>query len=189
MTDLAIVGHGPSMNGSRLGGLIDRHEEVCRVNPGAIPEAGQDYGTKTNIVAGRIDRADIYRESGEFWGVGTAVIGLAEKREWKKLAEYTKARAGVVFVPSEALLRWAERFREMRDQEKAKCISNGAAAIVCALERGYRTIRLYGFDSVKAGNNDADDARSLKANHDWAAEREILGEIAEAYGANIKFAD
>ena len=190
MTDIAIIGHGPSKNGSWLGRFIDAQDCVCRVNPGnrPEPELEPDFGTKTDIVADNASRALKSEGVPIFWPVGVKVFNAAIHNDLEKLSPWFDGFTGKIFMPLQVQLKWHLSFRERRRKGKTKFLSNGMCAIICALEAGFRDIRLYGFDSVQAGNNFTDDQRSVKANHDWETEHEMLPDIVGPYGAEINFA-
>ncbi len=194
MTDLAIVGHGPSMNGSQQGGLIDSHARVCRVNPGHTPGSDIDYGEKTDIVADSVKRVKNSMGVAEFWPVGVKVIAAATNGGIGTLAPWFDGFNGTVFYADKAQLSWTEFYRSMRDPQKTKFMTNGLSAITCALERGFNDIKLYGFDNLEVGEHLRDGVsadklvREDKANHDWAAESRLVKDMAETYGATITFA-
>jgi len=171
---MIIVGHGPSMAGSKRAAEIDSHDIVIRLKAGLLNE---DFGYKTTVMCVSTEVPALINkvEADEYWFYpkngnfeGAAVIN-----------EIVRVQKPVL-IPLAYCNRFNEAFRARFANHPN--VSTGMAAILIALHRyDPEEITLAGFDTLLdpsiefARHPDVPSTGlGVLAGHDWEAENRLL---------------
>ena len=195
---VAIIGHGPSLEGAGLGARIDSFDSVIRLKKGwqLIDKDPRDYGT----------RCDVLMSSTETLGTmllpqGPVRTGIQLYVGYPKYGWYDEQTAGKVglqlnadlVIPLNLFNYWNFRFRELAP--KHPNVSLGCAALAFAAEEfDTDEIHLFGFDSLARPEQSYRRIRSIPRtgsgpfpNHDWPKENVLVGFIATEAGVAVHF--
>jgi hypothetical protein len=192
VTTLCLVGHGPSLKGSGLGGAIDGCDFVVRLkNCSMLLAESHDYGRKTDALCTSTETMTNLTKlkAGEYWGY--AKKGSFAQARVRRAERYLKAR---IEIPLEPIQLWNSAFLELGG--KHPNVSTGMGALIIALElKKPETVYLAGFDNVcapmiqgyKSTVPTAWNADGQKdTGHDWFCENKLLGYLQAHYKVPIK---
>jgi hypothetical protein len=184
---IAIVGHGPSPMGKKLGSEIDSHDVVVRLKNCAPLIGTEDYGNRTDALC-----------------LSTEVVGLCNKVMsglywlYPKKGDFdigpvmdTIRRTGALFMIAQNLTDyWNDIFRKSGAHHPN--VSTGLAAIIMAAHYYEpQQITLIGFDTLLNPKepflrNDASPRTGVGViTHDWQKENELLYTLADQYRFQI----
>jgi Glycosyltransferase family 29 (sialyltransferase) len=186
---ICIVGHGPSLKGSKLGKEIDSHDKVVRLKGSACVIRSEDYGSKVDAICASTEVMGnffkfmapeywAYPKNGHFNPSGAInVIARLERP---------------VMIPLEHCNYWNQRFRQMGAQHPN--VSTGTAAILIAIKRWCpKKIILAGFDTLMDPSVPFDRNMDIPRtgdgpypNHDWEKEKLLLRVLSHVYGVSIE---
>ena len=185
--NIIIVGHGPSLIGKKLGGVIDSYDLVVRLKGSASVLGTEDYGKRCDVLC-----------------MSTEVVGLGyiAKPEvfwlYPKKGDYDRVAIGTfvggcerpVLLPLGMFRDWNKSFVERG--AKHPNVSTGMAAIMIAgIYMSPETIVLAGFDSLVnpevpfTRNNAIPRTGTGVITHDWEIENVFLKELSESYGFTV----
>lgn len=185
---VSIVGHGRSLNGSKLGSQIDSSEKVVRLKGSHAVLDSEDYGSKVDALCAsteimgtffKMDATEYwaYPKKGSFDG-GNAIQAIAELGK-------------PVMIPMALSYHWNQEFLRMGGQHPN--VSTGMAAIIFSCYRwSPDVIRLFGFDTLldpsKSFTRDERIPRSGYGyiDHDWETENKLLDRLKDVYGVRFE---
>lgn len=173
---IVIVGHGPSMKGTKLGKKIDAHDIVIRLKAGILNE---DFGHKTTICCASTEVMGLFlkMEADEYWAYPKK--GYFDGREAMNVIVMLNKP---VLIPLELCNLFNEGFCQTASHPN---VSTGMAAIMIAIDRySPKELTLAGFDNLLDPDLEFErhpDVPSTglgkKAGHDWKAENELLNKL------------
>lgn len=179
---ITIVGHGPSLKGAGLGALIDS-TPVLRLKVFGRFHNAEDYGKRTDYLCAT-DSV-----------INGAIKGAPNAEYWVycKLGNTKVTIKAKAWVPLEFTNSWnawlQKRVGYIGSGEKGRNYSIGAAACLMAMEKGFKTLILAGFDTLL--NPELEYASvynpGTKASgaHIWPVENELIHLCAEQKGVEL----
>lgn len=199
-----IVGHGPSVLMEPMGELIDAYDFVVRMKRcQETLKHPQHYGTRTDAVCGSWTiAAELKRiDAGEYWIFLDSRHDDVNDYQIERMAEHFAPRP--MLLDREICATWNARYRdartpfELHDQMETKRTSDdlghthmsaGLHALIYACRR-FGEVHLVGFDNVMSGDFTWSVTRGPQwdkyPDHRWDVEREMVGRIANEYGALV----
>ena len=192
MTEKAvIIGHGPSLQNSRLGDRIDAFKYVVRFPYAGDWPSAADYGTRTSFICATVGRArdklrrEIPDDGYFFWDKTGAEIpaGLMSLIADSGGENVTGLIAG-----------WQKKMTKLKPIYPY--FSHGTAAICIMAHKFGLPVVVLGCDNLAAGNADHkkymgswyyEKRRQPPCGHDLAAEREMVEMMATKYNIKIGF--
>ena len=189
---IAIIGHGPSMLDERYGAEIDTHTVIRQKRCEQTLEQPEQYGTRTDYIAGSLLIVDLLPKIGKVWGLSdsrfdecdidhSCTVLKGTCRAWNKLyrerrTPYTPPEKGVVSYYSPL---------------GHKHLSAGFHTILYACAILGDDIILYGFDSMKSGEFTWSVTRgptwTRYPDHNWQTERDMIPLVEQVYGVKVTF--
>jgi hypothetical protein len=193
---VSVIGHGPSPAGKMLGKEIDQHA-VIRMHDRAWQKK-DDYGMRTDytVIPGP-------------WGARKGHPSFNAK--FSRDVRPELAWLSFVFKNTDRItehlrkpvywfdLEWfCERLKKKRGSDRRMIPTRGVAAALMAMELGYETVRLVGFDDILAGkiSGYAPGAgrvrrpgwvgQSENACHDYRWDRDLLFQAALEMGVTLE---
>ncbi|MFM7010164.1 MAG: glycosyltransferase family 29 protein [Betaproteobacteria bacterium] len=167
---VVVVGNGPSIHGSRLGNIIDAHDEVVRFNSYRLAGYEADTGSKTTL-----------------WSTfGRDTLPADSTPPPRAICVHEKASpaGGVkecICIPAAFYTQMQKDLRAISQHKRAEHINptSGFLVIRWLLQSGCPHLNLAGFDhfsKVSSKKHHYWDSRSYgrPADHDGDAERELL---------------
>jgi len=184
---IIIAGHGPSMEGSGLGEVIDSYDcPIVRFNGftdtcSAVDRGNRvDYLCTTTLQFPRFLAHRVF-PTREVWVYNTNNV----------LSHVNKYNRGPLYLTN--LTGWLEIYRGLRARKTANKFCKGLAAIIIAAMRlGVSKMVLFGFDNLWLGKSD--NFRTLGTSkfkgvyttkHDYAAQRKMIDMVADCYNVDI----
>lgn len=186
-----IIGHGPSLQNSRLGERIDAFKYVVRFPYVGDWQAAADYGTRTSFVCATVGRArdKLRNETPDkgyfFWDkkgekIPEDLISLIELFGGENVTAL--------------IVGWQKKMTKLKPVYPY--FSHGTAAI-CIMAHKFRLpVVALGSENLSAGNSDHkeyigswyhEERRQPPSGHDLAAERQMLEMMATKYNVKIGF--
>lgn len=178
MNSIVIVGHGPSMEGCKLGKVIDSHDIVIRLKAGILSE---DFGYKTTVMCASTEVVGLFfnLDAQEYWAYPKK--GYFDRAVFKAIVQLQKP----VMIPLAYCNEWNKKFRDMKASHPN--VSTGMAAILIALHRyNPKEISLAGFDTLLNPETEFNRHKDVPSTglwkaglaktqgHDWKKENELL---------------
>ena len=167
---VVLVGNGPSIRGSRLGRIIDAHDEVVRFNSYALGDFEEDAGKKTTLWS--------------TFGKGTAPQDSAPPRRVICVHEHATPSGEpleVVTIPREFYERMTAEIRAISKHPHAATVTptSGFLVVRFLLESGAPKLNLVGFDHFSKEHSRCHHYWSPKTfgeptDHDGPAEAALL---------------
>lgn len=185
---ICVVGHGPSLVGSKKGELIDSHDIIVRLKGcGKSLETPEDYGR----------RVDSLCMTTEVPGLVFAVVAgcywfYPKNGSYDELTTFNViAKRGAPFmIPLDLCNHWNDRFRGLNPSHPN--FSTGMAALIIAAHYYEpETITLAGFDTlldpkIPYSRNDVIPRTGVGPSlHDWENENKLLSLVEKAYDTAI----
>ena len=188
MTEVVVVGKGPSVRGTKIGSWIDSFETVIKMSEGYFDE---DYGFKCDYLILTTLQAWVLPKS---INPQAAVWLYVTKRPrynklpWDAYNEVIKSELDyegpIVFINEHirGWLRWYRRHynKDRVEKKYVKHPSKGTVAIITAMELlKAEKIFLVGFDRVMKGHP------PLMETHDWTIENKMLKLASKHYSTEL----
>ena len=189
VSDVIVVGNGPSLQKAGKGALIDSHEPVIRLKKYDHFYKPGDYGTKCDYIAASAETARIMlsnpHKPKEYWIYPKCFGTWSEARlgcfeSYVVIGEYTEP--------------WNEVFRQMVNYigagPKGRNFSIGLAAAITAMERFKpEELWLAGFDTVLHPEvpyvSMYNPHTRADVHHLWEYENKLLYQVAEKNGTKL----
>ena len=198
--NIAIVGHGPSMVGSKLGETIDGNDVVIRLKRMIhLLKDKEDFGSRYDIGAGSLRILPMMKEMLQTAELKVPLMCLFDSRD----KQLDQAQVNNVLAQCQPYEVYADR--ELCDEldklymvevdkdldfEAVTHTSQGTkAAWLTANSFPRSTINLYGFDNVRDGTFNWSLTRGPEwdkyPNHRWDIEHRMIPMIAQMTGSKI----
>jgi len=187
----AIIGHGPSLQHSGMGGRIDGYRYVVRFPYAGNWQAPADYGTRTSFVCATVGRASdkLRREAPDigYYFYDKAGMGLPDGLTYLIDLYGGDDVTGLI-------AHWQKKMAALKPAYPY--FSHGTAAICVMASKYPLPVTALGCDNLAAGNADCgqyigswyfEGQHPPPAGHDLAAERVMVDEIAKFYNLSIGF--
>jgi len=183
---IVIVGHGPSMKGSKLGKVIDSYDcPIVRFN-GFMHGCGvEDRGERVDYLCTTTYQFRRFTNDGVIPNIEVWVFNSNDYFKYVDLYDGPLYKAD--------LEKWLEVYRELRSRKTLNKFCRGMAAIIIAVERlNVKKMLLFGFDNLWLGQSE--NFQTLGSSrfkgvyttkHDYAASRKIIDIIIRDYNVDI----
>lgn len=185
---IAVIGHGPSVEGKGMGREIDSHDVVIRLKKGwqLIRKNPEDYGQKLDVLIASTETLGCLLIEDEEIASGVQEYVGYPKNGWfveAQAIEIGKKLKSPFIIPLNFFNFWNYRFRQMNPAHPN--ISLGCAAALFAQEYfEFPIVHLYGFDSIVRPDQDFARITSIPRtgtgafpDHDWEKEKALLQAI------------
>jgi hypothetical protein len=188
----AVVGHGPSLHGAKLGRYIDSFEYVLRFPYIGGWQSKTDYGFKTSYYCATSRRAR-HRLRPDLPELGYFIWS-----KWRKRGIGSKLKHLIEQCGGKDVTNLIQRWQGRMVKPKYPYFCHGTAAILIALAKLSRPVVVFGCDSLKTGDNDIEKylgsaihepRRSNRNFHDLEKERELINLMSSQYGFPVVFYD